>query len=220
MKAKLISLSHLSNLEFFEAERLNLDANSFSNLANLKKLVLIECDFSEFRNDSSFASLRNSLKMLEIVAPINYAHLNFRSLSRLSLLKLSKIDHFAILEHLNDNLQVIQLVDSLDETKCYNFYSYLKHSGLQAVDLSYQNISHFDARWLSGLDQLSHLRLVVCKVSYSFILVKFEMYGGVSICVKRKKKEKIEKNTCLYRPKPSLVNTRSYGHNPLSYLPI
>lgn len=167
---KLKHLNYFSNLEQLEIYWMSLYNLPFSSHVNLRKLILMQCDFANIKSDA-FKSLP-SLEHLEIIEPENYANINFQGLNQLKWLKIAhryeahSNARLTFLESLESDLAVLELTSWSISTKNIELLSDFQHKNLKVLNLNGNKFHKFDGKsWLRGLAELKDLDLSDCLIS-------------------------------------------------------
>lgn len=187
---KLKHLNYFSNLEQLEIYWMSLYNLPFSNHVNLRKLILMQCDFANIKSDA-FKSLP-SLEHLEIIELENYANVNYQGLNQLKWLKIAhryeahSNARLTFLESLESELAVLELTSWSISTKNTELLGDFQHKNLKVLNLNGNKFHKFEGKtWLRGLVELKDLDLSDCLIST--ITFGEHLYGLESLNLTRNK---------------------------------
>ena len=100
------STENLDNLKVSSKHTpINLHHSLFVDLGHLRRLILVNCDFSNVSNDS--LKILVTLEILEIKNPTNCSHIKLESLKNLRWLEVA-FDKSKIQDMSNTNLEILK----------------------------------------------------------------------------------------------------------------
>lgn len=129
---------------------------SFRNLINLKHLTVCRCDFKNF--DSRGFQFIPNLEVLRLFLPENHEHIDFSRLGHLKWFQISGVETYEFFETISDSLEVLFVsgiknidlfFDTFVQSKCRP----------RVLQMGYSEIVHFDAKYLSALNNMTHLMI-------------------------------------------------------------